>query len=143
MLPTVQWSGLLARLADHSQNMAHCRLPPRSLDGLVMRFFARVLQHSERHPRPAHVAPWFARALGLDEQPQLSSQRFHLQRWLEGTHRVNRKDQLCYKCRIPEIDGTVFHIFCGNFKIEEAPPTTFEDEIVVMTVPSILGILHS
>ena len=51
----------------------------------------------------------------------------------KGTHRVNRKDQLCYKCRIPEIDRTVFHICCGNFKIEEAPPTFFEDEIVVMT----------
>ena len=52
----------------------------------------------------------------------------------KGTHRVNRKDQLCYECRIPEIDGTVFHICCGNFKIEEAPSTTFEDEIVVMIV---------
>ena len=53
----------------------------------------------------------------------------------KGTHCVNQKDQLCYKCRIPEIDnGTVFHIFCGNFNIEEAPSTTFEDEIVVRTV---------
>ena len=53
----------------------------------------------------------------------------------KGTHRVNRKDQLCYKCRIPEIDnGTVFHIFCCNFKIEEAPSTPFEDEIVVRAV---------
>ena len=53
----------------------------------------------------------------------------------KGTHRVNRKDQLCYECRIPEIDnGTVFHICCGNFKIEEAPSTPFEDEIVVRTV---------
>ena len=49
------------------------------------------------------------------------------------THCVNRKDQLCYECRIPKIDRTVFHICCGNFKIEESPPTTFEDEIVVMT----------
>ena len=45
-----------------------------------------------------------------------------------------RKDQLCYECRIPKIDGTVFQIFCGKFKIEEAPATTFEDEIVVMKV---------
>ena len=52
----------------------------------------------------------------------------------KGIHRVNRKDKLFYECRILEIDGTVFHICCGNFKIEEAPPTTFEDEIVVMAV---------
>ena len=52
----------------------------------------------------------------------------------KGTHRVNRKDQLCYECRNPEIDGTVFHICCGNFKIEEAPSTNFEDEIFVMKI---------
>ena len=52
----------------------------------------------------------------------------------KGTHCVNWKDQLCYKFRIPEINGTIFHIYCGNFKIEEAPSTTFKDEIVVMTV---------
>ena len=52
----------------------------------------------------------------------------------KGTHFVNQKDQLCYGCRIPEIDGTVFHICCGSFKIEEAPSTTFEDGFVVVTV---------
>ena len=52
----------------------------------------------------------------------------------KGIHRVNRKDQLCYECRIPAIDGTVFHYCCGNFKIEEDPSTTFKYEIVVMTV---------
>ena len=53
----------------------------------------------------------------------------------KGIHRVNRKDQLCYECRIRKIDnGTVFYIFCGNFKIEEPPSTPFEDEIVVRTV---------
>ena len=53
----------------------------------------------------------------------------------KGTHRVNSKDQLCYECRIPEIDnGTVFQICCGKFKIERYPSTTFKDEIVVMTV---------
>ena len=52
----------------------------------------------------------------------------------KGTHHVNRKDQLCYECRTPEIDRTVFHICCGNFKIEEAPPNTAKDEIFVMTV---------
>ena len=51
------------------------------------------------------------------------------------THRINRKDQMCYECRIPEIDnGTVFHIFCGNFNIEEDPSTPFKDEIVVRKV---------
>ena len=45
----------------------------------------------------------------------------------KGTHRVNWNDQLCYKCRIPKINGTVFHICWDNFKIEEAPPSTFED----------------
>ena len=53
---------------------------------------------------------------------------------VKGTHRVNRKDQLCYEIRIPKINGTVFHICCGNFNIEEAPSTTFKDEIVVVTV---------
>ena len=52
----------------------------------------------------------------------------------KGIHRVNRKDQLCYECRIPAIDVTVFHICRGNSKIEEAPSTTFKDEIVVTTV---------
>ena len=51
------------------------------------------------------------------------------------THRVNQKDQMCYKYRIPEIDNvTVFQICCGKFNIEEAPSTPFEDEIVVRTV---------
>ena len=53
----------------------------------------------------------------------------------EGDPRVNQKDQLCYKFRITEIDNdTVFHICCGNFKIEEAPSTPFEDEIVARKV---------
>ena len=53
----------------------------------------------------------------------------------KGNHRINRKDQLCYKCRIPKIDkGTVLHICCGNFKIEEAPSTILKDEIVAMIV---------
>ena len=52
----------------------------------------------------------------------------------KGTHCVNRKDQLCYEFRIPKIDGTVFQIFCVNFKIEEALLKKIEYEIVVMTV---------
>ena len=48
----------------------------------------------------------------------------------KGVERVNRKDQLCYRVRIPEFDdSTVFHICVNNFKIEEAPPTPFEDEV--------------
>ena len=48
----------------------------------------------------------------------------------KGVHRVNRKDQLCYEVRINEIDdGTIFHICCGNFKVEEAASTPFEDEL--------------
>ena len=54
------------------------------------------------------------------------------------THRVNQRDQLCYQCRIPEIDNDiVFHIFCGNFNIEEAPSSPFEYEIVVRTVVAV------
>ena len=34
------------------------------------------------------------------------------------------------------MDRTVFHICCGNFKIEESPSTTFEYEISVVTVVS-------
>ena len=52
----------------------------------------------------------------------------------KGTHHVNQKDQLCYECRIPEINRTVFHICCGKLKIEEAPSTTFEYEIILMAV---------
>ena len=48
----------------------------------------------------------------------------------KGMHRVNRKDQLCYECRINEIDdGTVFHIVTNNFKIETEGATPFPDEI--------------
>ena len=47
----------------------------------------------------------------------------------KGTHRVNRKEQLCYECHILDIDdGTIFHIVCGNFKVEVAASTPFEDE---------------
>ena len=53
----------------------------------------------------------------------------------KGTHHVNWKDQLCYKCRIIEINNVaVFHICCGKFNIEEAPSTNFECEIFFMTV---------
>ena len=46
-----------------------------------------------------------------------------------GTHRINRRDQLCYGCRLPKIDdGTIFKICVNNFKVEEAGPTPFDDE---------------
>ena len=49
----------------------------------------------------------------------------------KGVHRVNRKTQMCYECRIPEIDNsTIFHIVCNNFKVETLPSTPFQDEIV-------------
>ncbi len=50
----------------------------------------------------------------------------------KGVHRVNRKDQMCYECRLAEIDdNTVFHIVCNNFKVEVEGATPFEDEGVV------------
>ncbi|KAL7537206.1 hypothetical protein ACHAXR_007655, partial [Thalassiosira sp. AJA248-18] len=49
----------------------------------------------------------------------------------KGTHRVNRKDQDCYECRISEIDNsTIFHICSNNFKVEVEGATPFEDEAV-------------
>ena len=53
----------------------------------------------------------------------------------KGTHRVNRKDQLCYECSIPEIDGTTFHVVVNNFRVERAAATSFEDEQAT-TAPS-------
>ena len=50
----------------------------------------------------------------------------------KGMHKVNRREQLCYKCRIPEIDnGVIFHITCKNFRVETVGATPFDDEIVV------------
>ena len=52
----------------------------------------------------------------------------------KSVHRVQRKDQLCYECRIAEIDdSTIFHIVCNNFKVEVAASIPFEDEAVVTT----------
>ena len=49
----------------------------------------------------------------------------------KGDHRINRKVQRAYECRIPDIDdSTVFNIVCGNFKVEQAPIHPFEDERV-------------
>ena len=47
----------------------------------------------------------------------------------KGSHRVNRKDQVCYECRIPAIDdGTIFHIVVNNFRVDQAGIIPFEDE---------------
>ena len=46
----------------------------------------------------------------------------------KGAHRIHEKEQLCYKCQIPDIDdNTIFHIVCNNFKVEDAPATPFND----------------
>ena len=60
----------------------------------------------------------------------------------KGIYRVQKKDQLCYQCRIPDIDdNTIFHIVCRNFKVEDAAATPFDDERplnleAVVTVPN-------
>lgn len=47
----------------------------------------------------------------------------------EGMRHVNKKEQMCYLVRIPEIDdGTIFHIVKKNFKVDVAPPAAFESE---------------
>ena len=52
----------------------------------------------------------------------------------KGVHWVNRKDQVCYECRISKIDdSTIFHISYNNFKVETAPSNPFEDESVPST----------
>ena len=50
---------------------------------------------------------------------------------VKATHCVNRKQQICYECRIPEPeidDGTIFVISVNNFKVDEAASTPFPDE---------------
>ena len=50
----------------------------------------------------------------------------------KGMHKFNRREQLCYKCRIPEIDnGVIFHITCKNFRVETDGATPFYDKVVV------------
>jgi hypothetical protein len=47
----------------------------------------------------------------------------------EGVRRVNRKEQMCYIVRIPEIDdGSTFHIIKKIFKVDSAGPQPFESE---------------
>ena len=44
VFPTDQWYGLLARSAERSKGLAHCRLPPWSPDDGVLQFLVRVLR---------------------------------------------------------------------------------------------------
>ena len=77
-------------LAEHSQGgwfifVVHLKPP----DDVVLRFLAKSHPTFGSNTRkPTHVAPWFARTPGLDEQPQLSSQLFNIQRWLEGASSI-------------------------------------------------------
>ena len=77
-------------------------------------------------------ARFFHPSLKIREQWPNQHQQIRLSGVLvvgKGVHRVNRKDQLCYECRISEIDdNTIFHISCNNFKVETSPSTPFEDE---------------
>ena len=46
----------------------------------------------------------------------------------KGMHKVNRWEQICYECRIPDINnGFIFHIACKNFKVETVGATPFDD----------------
>ena len=52
-------------------------------------------------------------------------------------HKVRRKMQVCYKCRIPDIDdGTEFFIVCSNFKVEVEGAHHFVDEAAVAGPPA-------
>ena len=43
-------------------------------------------------------------------------------------HKVRRQFQMCYECRIPDIDDRhKFVIVCTNFKVTRAPVNPFED----------------
>ena len=45
--------------------------------------------------------------------------------------RILRKDQVAYKCRIPEIDdGIEFQICANKFRVDQDPAQPFEDESV-------------
>lgn len=46
-------------------------------------------------------------------------------------HDVNRREQLCYACEIPELPHRTFYIACSNFKVEESPTTPFPDELAL------------
>ncbi|KAL7462616.1 hypothetical protein ACHAXS_004556 [Conticribra weissflogii] len=48
----------------------------------------------------------------------------------KGTHRINKKDQIAYECRIPSIpdDNIVFKIVCSHFTVTQSPNEPFADE---------------
>ena len=54
----------------------------------------------------------------------------------KGVHRVNRKDQMCYECRLEEIENVLFHIVCSNFRVDTDPATPFEDEVAGDVLPA-------
>jgi hypothetical protein len=48
----------------------------------------------------------------------------------KAVHKISKKDQMCYKVRIMEInDGTEFFIVKKNFKVEQRPTIPFESEV--------------
>ena len=50
----------------------------------------------------------------------------------EGKRRVNRKEHMCYLIRINDFnDGTVFHIYKKNFRIDMAPVQPFPSKAPV------------
>jgi hypothetical protein len=47
----------------------------------------------------------------------------------KAVHKISKKDRMCYKVRIMEInDGTKFFIVKKNFKVEQSPTIPFESE---------------
>ena len=48
----------------------------------------------------------------------------------KAVYRVNRRDQLCYECRLQEIENVLFHVVVNNFKVDTAASRPFEDEAV-------------
>lgn len=55
----------------------------------------------------------------------------------KGTHRINKKDQTAYECRIPSIsddNDTVFLTVCSHLTVTQSPPgEPFPDEAAIPT----------
>ena len=48
----------------------------------------------------------------------------------KGLHCISRKNQLAYKCRIPESDDvTVFHICVNNLRVDKTSVQPFADKV--------------
>jgi hypothetical protein len=53
----------------------------------------------------------------------------------KGVHRVNKKDQKCYECRIPDIDESiVFKLVCSHLSVTQSPNEPFPDEVTTTPV---------